>query len=134
MNHIQFGLFALFWASVLISGSYFYSHLTEKDPLKTNRCIALGESLLLGSIILYGSLMLLGIMGLYSKTFIWAAVLANFFFLFKKRTRSELQSFFLRSFPISLPFFVFIIMLLLFIYRNCYFLVDVDSHSTYLLT
>jgi len=134
MNHIQFGLFVVFWISVLISGSYFYSHLTEKDPLKGNRCIALGESLLIGSIILYGSLMLLGIMGLYSKPFIWAAVSANFLFLFKERTRSRLKLFFSRSFPISLPFFVFIVMLLLFIYRNCYFLVDVDSHSTYLLT
>ena len=134
MNHIQFGLFTLFWVSVLISGSYFYSHLTKRDPLKGNRCIALGESLLLGSIILYGILMLLGMMGLYSKLFIWGAVLINFLFIFSKRTRSELKLFFSRSFPLSLPFFVFIIMLLLFIYRNCYFLIDVDSHSTYLLT
>lgn len=134
MNHIQFELFALFCTSVLISGSYFYSHLTEKDPLKENRCIALGESLLLGSTILYGTLMLLGILGLYSKPFIWAAVSANCLFLFKTRTRSELKLLFSKSLPLSLPFFVFTIMLLLFIYRNCYFLVDVDSHSTYLLT
>ena len=135
MNFAQFGMFFVFLGSVFIPGVYLHYFLSDRDSFKINKAVFLGESLLLGSTLLYAAIMLLGMCHLYTKLFLWGATLINFLFLISKHTRRQIWDLIkIEKFKFSFPFTIFILLMIWFVFRNCFFLVDVDSHSTYLLT
>ena len=133
MNHIQFLLFGIYMASALSAGSYICWRIGYPVD-RMNRWVYLGEALLLGSIWIYGQMMILSLVGLYRAEFLWAAVFANFLVLFISAHRAYLALWLLRRINVTLIKSVVLILVGIFIFRNLYFLVDVDSHSTYLYT
>lgn len=134
MNYAQIGLFILFVISVLSCGAGCYSILDKNSRSFMNRSIFLGEVLLIGSIFLVGEMLILSLLGWYRPFFLWGIVIINYAFLLNKNVRKNIATFILRWFKVSPATISFIILLLIFIYRNCYFMVDVDSISTYLFT
>jgi len=134
MNFAQFGLFLLFVISSFISGVFIYNLLDPRGETKLNRTLYLGECLLLGNILQYGVMLLLSIAHLYTAMFLWGSIVLSFLFLIVPSTRTSLKAFFSLKISFSIPLIVFICFLIVFIFRNCFFLVDVDSHSSYLFT
>ena len=132
MNYAQFGLFIIYGFSILISGVFIYNFIDRNNPSFMNRSIYLGEVLLIGAVLLTGQLLILSLVGLYKAAFLWAMVLINYLFLLNKDTRNRIHDLFTKKISFSLPCLIFIILIFIFIFRNCYFMVDVDSHSTYL--
>jgi hypothetical protein len=134
MNYLQFGLFGVFVFSVLISGIRIYGFINKDNRSFLSRYIYLGEALLLGSIYLIGLLLLLSMLGLYKAPFLWLAVIANYLFILNRETRKNLSALLLRRVNINPAVMAFCVILAVFVFRNMYFLVDVDSNSTYLFT
>ncbi len=134
MNYIQFILFFIFAIGAFLAGLPVYSRLTKEDSLKSCRSIFLGEVLLIGSILIYAGLMIVSMLGLYTVHFIWGVVGLAYLAIFDKNSRDEILALFKKEAAFSLPVIVFIVMAAVFFYRNCYFLMDVDSHTAYLLT
>ncbi len=134
MNKLQIGLFLVYVISVFFSGVGLYGILDRGGKTVMKRSIYIGESLLLGGIFLVGELLILSLLGLYTAPYLWAVVILNYLYLFKKTTREGLTKFIRMKTPIDLPLIGFILLLLVFIYRNCYFMVDVDSLVSYLFT
>ncbi len=116
---------------MLAAGVGIYSLVHPFSKESFNRFVYLGESLLLGSIIIVGEMMILSLLGLYTAWCLWGVVLLNFSFLFIKVIRQQFSCIF-RSVNWDLSLAIFILLVGIFAFRNCYFLVDVDSHSTYL--
>ena len=133
MNHIQFLLFGIYVFSALSAGSYICWRIGYPVD-RMNRWVYLGEALLLGSIWIYGQMMILSLVGLYRGEFLWAAVILNFSVLFISAHRAYLASRLWRRINLTLIQSVVLILVGIFVFRNLYFLVDVDSHSTYLFT
>ena len=92
----------------------------------------MGEVFLLGGALLVGELLILSLIGAYRAPYLWAAVLANYLFLFSRTTRGNLSGSITKGISFKIPLLIFIGLLLLFIFRNCYFTMDIDSFSTYL--
>lgn len=134
MNYMQFGMFIIFIFSVLSCGLAIYSYINREGKLFINGAVFLGEVLLLGSSLLVGELLLLSLIGLYKAPYLWGAVLLNFCFLFNSRIRRSCALIFNKGFKFDLPLILLILITTFFIFRNCYFLVDVDSHGGYLFT
>ncbi|MCX5681467.1 MAG: hypothetical protein NT079_04215, partial [Candidatus Omnitrophica bacterium] len=97
-----------------------------------NRFIYLGECFLLGAILVIGELLFLSLVRLYHGPFLWAVVMAQFIFLFVPSVRAQCARIFSHSIFWDFPFVVFLLLLAIFIFRNLFFLVDVDSHNVYL--
>ena len=133
MNYIQFFLFGIYVLSALSAGSYICWRIGYPVD-RMNRWVYLGEALLLGSIWIYGQMMILSLVGLYRGEFLWAAVILNFSVLFISAHRAYLASRLWRRINLTLIQSVVLILVGIFVFRNLYFLVDVDSHSTYLFT
>jgi len=131
MNYSQFGLFIVYALSSLVCGMAVYAFLKAK-VFEFNRSVFLGEALLIGSIVIYGQLMFLSLIYLYKGFFLWGAVSANFLLLFNSDTRKTIKKFFSKKLSWDVPLVIFCLLVLFFIFRNCFFLYDVDSHSTYL--
>lgn len=134
MNYIQFGLFIIFAFSALILGIYIYGILENYTKGYLNKTVYIGEALLLGSIFLVGQMLLLSLVGLYRTPFLWAVVSMVYFLLFSKVVRRKISDLFFQRLTFNLSTVIFVILFGLFIIRNCYFLIDVDSLSTYLFT
>jgi len=134
MNYMQFGLFIVFLFSVLIAGIRIYSFINKNDCLFINRYTYLGETLLLGSIYSIGFLLLLSLIGLYKAPYLWSVVTANYLFILHKDVRKRFLQLFFRKIDMCPATLAFFVVLIVFIFRNCYFLIDVDSNSTYLFT
>ena len=124
MNYLQFIMFLFYGLSVLICGIFLYGMINPKKNDFINFSLYAGESFLLGS--------LFSILGLYSGPCLWGLVFINYGPLFFKQVRNALKGFWEALWKFSIPKTIFIGLLLIFIFRNLYFLVDVDSHSTYL--
>lgn len=134
MNQAQFGLFIVYVFSVLSAGLGVYGFLARDKEQIINRFVYLGEALLLGSIFAVGELLILSLLGLYRAPLLWAAVLVNFAFLLNKDNREDFYLLIAKKINIEPALIIFIGLILIFIFRNCYFLVDIDSHTTYLFT
>ena len=133
MNYIQFLLFGIYVFSALSAGSYICWRIGYPVD-RMNRWVYLGEALLLGSIWIYGQMMILSLVGLYRGEFLWAAVILNFSILFISAHRAYFVLRLWRRINLTLIKSVALILVGIFVFRNLYFLVDVDSHSTYLFT
>lgn len=134
MNYAQFAMLAVFFLSVLSCGLAIYNYINREGSSFINGSVFLGETLLLGSTLLVGELLLLSLLGFYKAPYLWGAVLLNYCFLFSARIRRSCAFIFSKRFNFDLPLLLFILLAAVFIFRNCYFLVDVDSQSTYLFT
>ncbi len=134
MNQSQFGLFIVFVISVFISGNSIFCFLDkdEKSLLKTNRSLYVGEVLLIGSIFLIGQLLILSLIRLYKVGYLWGVVLVNYFFLFNKDVRARIYYIFRKKISSIIPNILFVLLAFILFFRNCYFMYDVDSLSTYL--
>ncbi len=135
MNYLHFLTFLIFIFSVLISGTFIHEFLSRgRQEAFLNRSLYLGEALLLGSIFLIGQMMVLSLIGLYKAPFLWGTVLLDMFFIFQKDVRARLRILIATPIPLNFPVIVFLGLLLIFIFRNCYFMVDIDDQMTYLYT
>ncbi|MFC1510384.1 hypothetical protein ACFL49_01870 [Candidatus Omnitrophota bacterium] len=134
MNWIQFLLFDIFLGSLFLSGVMIYGWMDFKRPRSVNRFMYAGEVLLLGAGWIVGLLMILSLVKLYTAAYLWGAVLSSYLFLFNRRCRTDVIAFIQATLKIRLAHVAFFLILGVFIFRNCYFLIDVDSLSTYLFT
>lgn len=134
MNYFQFGLFLVYAVSVFIIGIAISVFLNNAERMRMNRFLYIGEAFLLGSIVLVGELLILSLIGLYRAPYLWGAVLLNYAFILKKEIRSGFVEALYSKSRIDFPTIIFILLLVILIFRNCYFLIDVDSLSTYLFT
>ncbi|MBF0479010.1 MAG: hypothetical protein HQL26_05970 [Candidatus Omnitrophica bacterium] len=134
MNYWQFGMLFLLIPSIFIMGNLAYVFIRDEEFFPLNRSVYLGETLLLGSTLFYGAFLLLSMFGLYTKYFLWGTVFLGYSGLFYSPIRKAISRFFNVGFPRHIACYGFLSLLLFFIFRNCYFLLDVDSHTTYLLT
>lgn len=132
MNYIQLGLFFIFAVACLCLGTALFVFIHPKDRLMSQRLILLGESLLLGAGLIVGELVLLSLIGLYRQPFLWTVVLLNLIVLTHKEVRTLLKNIFVLPRRLDIFVFLFLLLFAVFILRNIYFLVDVDSHSAYL--
>jgi len=133
MNHAQFLMFFLYFISVFLSGLGIYS-IFNKSEIRFNKIVCAGEALLLGSISLAGQLFILSLLHLYRNPYLWLVVFLNYAFIFNNNTRKLIREFFNFKFRFNLPAIIFIALISILIFRNLYFLTDVDSLSTYLFT
>ena len=133
MNLAQCALFILFVLSVFSAGLYAYG-LLKKSSFFMNKSLYLGEVLLLGSIAVVGEMLVFSLIGLYSRYPLWGIVCSNLLFLFTKTSRNDLNYLRPARKDLRLPNIVFILLLLIFIFRNYFFHVAIDSHTVYLFT
>lgn len=133
MNHIQLALFVFFAGAAFISGVaiLLYARL-NRAAVVTNRAVYTGEVLLLGSVVIYGQFMVLSLVYLYAREFLFAAVAVNYLWLLQRDVRAEILRFLALPLPRSLTFYVFVAVVGFFIFRNYFFMVDIDSHTSYL--
>jgi hypothetical protein len=131
MNWIQLGLFLIYVATMLSAGVAFHRLIFSR--VTTSRALALGEALLLGSILIVGQMLLLSLLHLYTAGWLWFVVGANLLWWVLPSVRQHSASIFsFRLFRFDAPLIIFLLLVLFFMFRNCFFLLDVDSHSTYL--
>src|SRR3989338_3681109 len=133
MNWIQLAMFVVYVVCAGVAGAAIHSFLRGKDS-SPNRILALGEIFLLGSILLIGEMLFLSLVKLYKAPLLWSAVVLNIGFLFFPIVRRECAQIFSKKISWNVPLIAFLLLLGFFLFRNCYFLVDVDSHAAYLYT
>lgn len=133
MNYAQFLLFLCYFLSLVFSGAWAYS-LLSRGEIRLNRVVCFGELLLLGSISLIGQLFILSFLHLYKNPYLWGLVFLNYAFILDKNTRRLIGEISRFNFKLGIPESAFALLLSVLIFRNLYFLIDVDSLSTYLLT
>lgn len=134
MNHVQFVLFIVYIFSILSAGMGIYELFNKARESYLNRPIYLAESFLLGASLLVGELLLLSLMGLYKAPYLWGAVALHYLFLINRTARESFVAALTKKPRLDPPTGAFLILMGIFIFRNCYFLVDVDSHASYLFT
>jgi hypothetical protein len=134
MNYSQLFIFFLFFFSVLSLGTGFYNSFFKGKVSYLNKLIFLGEVLLIGGSLFVSELLLLSILGLYRPFFIFGVLVGNFVLLFRPDVRSGITGLFTLKLHFNVASFVFILLAAAFIYRNCFFVFDIDSISTYLFT
>ncbi len=133
MNYVQFLLFFCYFVALFISGVGIYA-IINGPKVRFNKITCIGESLLLGSIFLVGQLLLLSICSLYKNPYLWGIVFLNYAFILSVGTRKLILGLFKFRWKVNIPVIIFIILTGTLIFRNLYFLVDIDSNSTYLFT
>jgi hypothetical protein len=131
MNWLQIGAFFVYILALLSAGIGCFQWLNPRQNC-INRFLYLGETLLLGSIIVIGEMLFLSLVHLYTGFWLWGILLLNFSFLLLPSTRQGWTMFIKKNIDWDLPLVSFFILVLFFLFRNCFFLVDVDSHSSYL--
>ncbi len=131
MNYLVFGLFFLYALSVLMAGMGIYQLLNPRNEAYVNHHVFSAEVLLLGAIVLVGEMLLLALFGLYRAMFLWGAVIFNFGFLFSPLVRANLRRLFFAR-QLDGPSLIFLLLLAVYLFRNSFFLVDIDSHNVYL--
>ncbi len=130
MNHLQLLLFVIYVIAVYTTGAAI-QHFLFKRPQMPSRTLFIGEALLLGSIWLIGLMLVLSLLHLYQATFLWALVAGQFVFLLSAPVRQHWGAPW-KGGRWDIWLILFCALLGFFFFRNCYFLIDVDSHSTYL--
>ena len=133
MNYLHFLTFGIFCFAVVVSGAWIKEYV-KKDSEDFIRFEYVAEAGLLGSALIIGEMMLLGFFHCYKAPFLWGVVIANCFFAFNSRVKKICRSYLLRKVDVSWPLVIFIGLLGIFVFRNAYFLIDVDDVSTYLFT
>ena len=134
MNFGQFGLFIFYVFSVFLAGVWIYRILDKDDSFYMSKNLYLGEVLLLGSILVVGEFLILSLIGLYKHIYLFIAVSMNYLFLLNKNNRQKIFSLIKPGFSFNPAGFIFMALAITLIFRNLYFMVDVDSVSTYLFT
>ncbi len=132
MNLTQIILFVVYSAITFISGVGIYNFLNKENRFFVNSSVFLGEAFLLGTIIVVGEMLLLSSFGLYTKYFLWPVFALNLLFILNRNVRQIISDNLAKNFNPSASSIAFILVLAVFFFRNCYFLLDVDSHSMYL--
>ena len=132
MNFLTLLLFFIYCGAIFILGAAIYSCINSQNQNHINRYVLAGEILLLGSIILIGEMLVLSFCYLYSALFLWSAVILNYGFLLNKSVRKIIYQGFGKPCQFDLLSITFVGLLLIFFFRNLYYLSDGDSHSTYL--
>ncbi|MBF0532824.1 MAG: hypothetical protein HQL23_06995 [Candidatus Omnitrophica bacterium] len=133
MNFWQIGMFFVLFGSIFTVGSLVYAFIFDRGASQLNRSVYLGETLLLGSTVLYGVFLFWSMCGLYNQYFLWGTVLGGYAGLIFGGARRGIGSFFRAGFSRHIGFYIFAALFGFFVFRNCFFLIDVDSHATYLL-
>jgi len=131
MNWLQLGAFIIYSLSALVVGAAFYAWINPKPDIK-NRCVIIGEIMLIGIMIIIGEMLFCSLIGAYKGLYLWGMVFVNFVAGCLISTRSLLCSIFFDKIKWDVYLLAFWALISVFIFRNCFFLVDVDSHSTYL--
>lgn len=134
MNYLQFLLFAVFVISVWFMGIAVRQFVDTEHRPPISKFVYVGEALLLGAIVVVTELLLLSLLHLYYGPFLWGCVLLNMLVLLSKDVRGSVSSCFCDGLKFDVAVSVFFVLCLIFIFRNCYFLIDIDSLSTYLFT
>src|SRR3989338_1873753 len=134
MNYLHFLAFGIFAASSLVSGVRIHLFINRSKSPHLNRGIFLGESFLLVSSWIIGLMMILGFFHLYRSVPLWGVVLVNFLFLLDRNVREAFGQIVFAKVKIDLPFGIFLIFTAFFIFRNCYYLIDIDSIMGYAFT
>lgn len=132
MNFAQLGLFLVYSFSVLCIGSGIYAFIYKNSKSFMNRFILLGEVFLLGSIFLVAELLILSLIGLYKAPYLWSIVIFNFLLLLSYPVRKIFIDIFIKKTSFDLALVLFIVLAMFFIFRNQFFLCDVDSVNHYL--
>lgn len=134
MNFAQFALFVFYVLSVFLAGVGIYRILDKDDSFGMAKALYLGEALLLGSILVVGEFLALSLFGLYKHIYLLAVTSANYLFILNKENRLKVLSLIKQRCSFNPADFVFVALLGILMFRNLYFMVDVDSISTYLFT
>lgn len=133
MNYIQFILFLIFVFSSLAAGSLVYVFLkTGQDKIFLNRSLLMGELFLLGSSFLIGLMTLCAMFHLYNAWILWGLTGASYLFLLNRRARELFVKVFTAKPNIDLWKAGFILLICVFVFRNIFFMVDVDGMTNYL--
>ncbi len=114
------------------AGVGIFAILDKRDKLMQQRSLFLGEVLLLGNVLIVGEMVTFSFTHLYHGLNLWLLVSLNLLFLFLPKTRAYLKFFFNKFFTFGPGSIIFVVFLALFTFRNCFPLMDNDSHSTYL--
>jgi len=134
MNYLIFLSFITYVVSALIAGTVIYSYLNRDNKNYFNRSVYLGETFLLGNIPLIGGWLLLSLVGLYRGPCLWGLVVLNYLFLLHKDVREQCGMMFRKKTVWDVPLVLFFILAGVFIFRNIFYMMDVDSHDNYLFT
>lgn len=132
MNYLQLLLFGLYSLSVLLCGLFIYQILDNNYSQRLNKTTLLGEVLLLGSIFVIGQLLFLSVLHLYKAPYLWGCIVINYAAIFNRNVRKGLQLIFSERIRIDLPVVIFFLILLIWIFRNYFPLIESDSVSLYL--
>lgn len=132
MNYLQILAFVIYIFLVFVTGVGVFAVFDTKDKLTDRRSLFLGEILLLGNILIVGELVTLSLTKLYYGFNLWILISLNLLFLLRPRTRAYLRYFFNKKFVFDPALIIFFFFLLIFTFRNCFPLMDNDSHTGYL--
>src|SRR3989338_140194 len=132
MNSLQILVFIIYVFLTFLSGVGIFAIFDTKDKLTQRRSLFLGEILLLGSILIVGELVSLSLTRFYYGFNLWFLVSLNLFFLLSQKTREYLRYFFSTKLLLDPALLIFIVFFSIFTFRNCFPLMDNDSHSAYL--
>jgi len=132
MNYLHMLAFAIYVLCTLISGVGIISIFRTRDKLMEQRSLFLGEVFLLGNILIVGELVTLSLLHLYYGPILWVATLANLLFLCRQETRNIFKELIAKKIHIDPALVIFALFFLVFTFRNCFPLMDNDSHSTYI--
>ena len=131
MNYIQFLLFLVFVFSALGQGIWIYRWLNPQNEFYLNKSIYLAEVLLLGAAWMIGFMMIFSVIGLYRGELLWAIVGLGYGSFFSQHVREDTRKFFLIS-RWTISKILFLSLVVIFLFRNSFFLFDVDSMRNYL--
>ena len=134
MNYFQYGLWLLYIASAAGVGTAVHRWLNQEGESRLHPFVFLGEVFLLGCTVIYAEMMVWSLVGLYKGPLLWLAVVGNLIAWGAGAVRREWAAEVLKKFRWDLPTVIFIALFFWFIFRNSYFMVDPDSHKTYLYT
>jgi hypothetical protein len=132
MNDIQLLLFFIYAISVYLWGSFVVSLIGQDKLQKSSRALYIGEVLLVGGVMSVGLQVFLSVVGLYNTYWIWGAVFASYFLLVSRQVRTIAYEGLKIEKAFNIANIIFLVFIGVFFLRNFYFLIDCDSHSTYL--
>lgn len=132
MNYIQLLLYIMFAFGALTFGIGAYSFLNPPNTNYINRRVFIGESLLIGSISLVGVFMILSMINCYRAPFLLAAVLLSYCPLLNKDVRKIFHQRVISRINWNVVKVAWLMLLIFFVFRNCYFAFDADSITNYL--
>jgi len=131
VNYIQFLLFLVFVFSALGQGLWIYRWLNPKNEFYINKSIFLAEVLLLGAAWMIGFMVIFSVIGLYRGDLLWTMVGLGYVSFLLPKVREDTKNIFIIS-QWTTPKILFLLLIVVFLFRNSFFLFDVDSMRNYL--